>query len=128
VACSNHAGSAKYFIMNNYINITSVRRVTIIASLGSALEYYDFVVFGLMANYLSAIFFPHQEADGAVFKSFLVFAVGYFARPIGGSVIGWIGDKFGRRPAFLISTGLMTLSTLCLAFLPISQLFLPLST
>ena len=94
------------------------RHITLLASLGSTLEYYDFVVYGMMATYLSVIFFPPQNQAAAVLQSFLVFAVGYFARPLGGTLIGMIGDRFGRRPAFLISTTLMASSTLMIGFLP----------
>lgn len=94
------------------------RYITLLASLGSTLEYYDFVIYGMMATYLSVVFFPPQNASGAVLQSFLVFAVGYFARPLGGTLIGMIGDRFGRRPAFLISTTIMAASTLIIALLP----------
>jgi MFS family permease len=94
------------------------RHVTLLASLGSTLEYYDFVIYAMMATYLSVVFFPPQDASAAVLQSFLVFAVGYFARPLGGTIIGMIGDRFGRRPAFLISTTLMATSTLMIALLP----------
>jgi MFS family permease len=97
---------------------TPNRYVTLLASLGSTLEYYDFVVYGMMASYLSAVFFPPQSPTAAVLQSFLVFAVGYLARPLGGTFIGIIGDRLGRRPAFLISTTLMAFSTLLIALLP----------
>ncbi|MCE3231654.1 MAG: hypothetical protein K0R52_1582 [Alphaproteobacteria bacterium] len=100
------------------INSKTDRHITLLASLGSTLEYYDFVVYGMMATYLSAVFFPPQNQTSAVFQAFLVFAVGYFARPLGGTVIGIVGDRFGRKPAFLISTTLMAISTLLIALLP----------
>jgi len=101
----------------------TTRHVTLLASLGSTLEYYDFVIYGMMATYLSVVFFPPQDASAAVLQSFLVFAVGYFARPLGGTLIGIIGDRFGRRPAFLLSTTLMATGTLMIAFLPPYETF-----
>lgn len=92
--------------------------ITLLASLGSTLEYYDFVVYGMMATYLSVVFFPPQKVSAATLQTFLVFAVGYFARPLGGTIIGIVGDRFGRKPAFLISTSLMAFSTLLMALLP----------
>jgi MHS family proline/betaine transporter-like MFS transporter len=97
------------------------RHITLFASLGSTLEYFDFVIFGMMAAYLSAVFFPLENSIAATLQSFLVFAVGYFARPLGGTFIGVIGDRMGRKPAFLMSTGLMACSTLLIAFLPSYQ-------
>lgn len=99
-------------------NTKTSRHITLLASLGSTLEYYDFVIYGMMTTYLSIVFFPPQDASAAVLQSFLIFAVGYFARPLGGTFIGVIGDRFGRRPAFLISTTLMAASTLMIALLP----------
>ena len=92
--------------------------ITLLASLGSIIEYYDFVIYGMMASYLSAVFFPPQNPATAVLQTFLIFAMGYLARPLGGAVIGLIGDRFGRRPAFLLSTTLMALSTFMIALLP----------
>jgi MHS family proline/betaine transporter-like MFS transporter len=94
------------------------RHITLLASLGSTLEYFDFVIYGMMASYLSIVFFPPQNPTAATLQSFLVFAVGYFARPLGGTIIGIIGDRVGRKPAFLISTSLMACSTLLIALLP----------
>lgn len=105
------------------ISSTPNAHVTLLASLGSTLEYYDFVIYGMMTTYLSVVFFPPQDGSAAVLQSFLVFAVGYFARPLGGTIIGMIGDRFGRRPAFLISTTLMATSTLMIALLPSYEMF-----
>jgi len=99
------------------------RHVTLLASLGSTLEYFDFVIYGMMATYLSAVFFPPQNPASATLQTFLVFAVGYFARPLGGTLIGIIGDRIGRKPAFLISTSLMACSTLLMALLPNFETF-----
>lgn len=94
------------------------RRTTWLASLGSALEYYDFVVYGMMANYLKTIFFPPDNDSIALLQFFSVFAMGYLARPFGGILAGVLGDKFGRRPIFLFLTILMATSTLLIGFLP----------
>ncbi|MBM3469016.1 MAG: MHS family MFS transporter [Alphaproteobacteria bacterium] len=99
-------------------NSQTPQHITFLASLGSILEYYDFIVYGMMATYLSVVFFPPINPSAAILQSFLVFAVGYFARPLGGTLIGMVGDHWGRRPAFILSTTLMAISTLLIAFLP----------
>lgn len=104
-------------------------RITLWVSLGSLVEYYDFVVYAMMAKYLALLFFPSQHETLAVLQSFLVFAVGYFVRPFGGALIGIMGDRFGRKPAFLMLTGLISFSTLAIGFLPTFEscgLFAPL--
>lgn len=99
-------------------NLKAERKVMFIASLGSVLEYYDFVVYGMLSKYLSAAFFPQDNETIAVLQSFLVFALGYLIRPFGGAFAGIIGDRFGRKPAFLYLTLLMAISTLTIGFLP----------
>ncbi|MCX7338065.1 MAG: MFS transporter [Alphaproteobacteria bacterium] len=96
----------------------ALRKITLWASLGSMVEYYDFVVYAMMAKYLGAVFFESGNAQSAIIQTFLVFAVGYFARPFGGVLFGIIGDVYGRKRAFLALTGLMTVSTLALGLLP----------
>ena len=94
------------------------RNTTLLASLGSALEYYDFVIYAMMAKYLSTLFFPALNESASQLRVWLVFALGYFARPVGGVIAGFCADKFGRKPAFLFLTLLMAVSTLCIGLLP----------
>ncbi len=98
--------------------LTTERRATLLASLGSALEYYDFVVYGMLAQYLKNVFFPANNDSLAMFQFYSVFALGYLVRPLGGMIAGVLGDRFGRRPVFLCLTMMMALSTLALGVLP----------
>lgn len=93
-------------------------KVVLWVGVGSVLEYYDFVIYGMMAKYFSLSFFPSHDPTAALLQTFLIFAIGYFARPFGGVAAGFIGDRFGRRPAFLMLTGIMAISTLAIGFLP----------
>lgn len=87
-------------------------------SLGSCIEYYDFVIYGLLVKELGTIFFPPSDPHASVIQAFLIFAVGYSARFLGGALAGILGDKFGRRPVFLWITGCMALSTGAIGLLP----------
>lgn len=98
--------------------LKSFNKVFLWVGAGSILEYYDFVIYGMMAKYFSISFFPTQDSTAALLQAFLIFAVGYLARPFGGLLAGFIGDRFGRKPAFLMLTGLMAISTLAIGFLP----------
>ncbi len=99
-------------------DLSKERRMTFLTSLGSAIEYYDFVVYGMLAKYLKVVFFPITDDLSALLQFFSIFALGYLARPFGGVLSGILGDRFGRRPIFLSLTFLMALSTLTIGFLP----------
>lgn len=95
-----------------------VRKTTWLASLGAGLEYYDFIVYGMMVVFLNTLFFSSSAAWINQMKAFGVFAVGYLARPFGGIVFGMIGDAFGRKRSFLAVMMLMAGSTLAIGLLP----------
>lgn len=88
------------------------------ASLGSALEYFDFAVYGLLSKYLSSIFFSTADGMKSTMYTLFIFALGHIARPIGGTIAGIIGDIYGRRRVFLSLTGIMCISTLAIGLLP----------
>jgi len=100
-------------------NVSVERKILLLTSLGSVLEYYDFVVYGMLAIYLKGAFFPAENETAAALQFFSVFAIGYFIRPFGGIIAGVIGDKLGRKPAFLYLTTIMAISTLMIGILPI---------
>jgi MFS family permease len=93
-------------------------RVIILSSLGGALEFYDFVIYSMFAQYIGAAFFPASSSLDSLMYSFSVFAVGYLARPLGGIVFSHFGDKYGRRPVFIVSILSMSAATICMGLLP----------
>lgn len=98
---------------------TREQRKTIIAgAVGNALEWYDFAVYGLFAPIIGKLFFPSDDQFASLLSAFGVFAVGYAARPVGGLILGYIGDKFGRKPALILSVILMGLATTSIGVLP----------
>ena len=72
-------------------------KVTLITSLVNIFEWYDYALFGLFAQIIGDKFFPSNNPALSLLNAFLVFAVGYIIRPIGGVFFGVIGDKFGRN-------------------------------
>lgn len=86
--------------------------------LGTILEWYDFSVYVYLAPILSAIFFPNESKYISLMLSFLVFAIGYLLRPLGGAIFGHFGDRYGRRITFIASILLMSTSTCLIGFLP----------
>src|SRR5258706_3694942 len=93
-------------------------RMILLASLGGTLEYYDFVIFGIFAPQIGRAFFPSQDPLVSLMVTFTTFAIGYLARPIGGLVLGRLGDKFGRRGVFLASIFVTSAATLGIGLVP----------
>ncbi|VXC48766.1 Sugar phosphate permease [Arthrobacter sp. 9V] len=91
-----------------------------VASLtGTSLEYYDFAIYSVAsALVFPKIFFPGNDEFVALILSFSTFAVGYFARPIGGVIFGRLGDKIGRKYVLVFTLLLIGLATVLIGALP----------
>lgn len=85
---------------------------------GNALEFYDFLIFGFFAVQIGGTFFPGKDPTGSLLLTLATFGVGFLTRPLGGMLIGPLGDRIGRKPAMLFSFGLMGLSIAGLALTP----------
>ncbi|MEU7860979.1 MFS transporter [Nonomuraea sp. NPDC049141] len=95
------------------------RKAAIAAWIGSALEYYDFFIYGTAAALVfSKIFFPTSAPGTGTLLALATFGVGYLARPVGAFVLGHIGDKFGRKKVLVSTLVLMGLSTFLVGCLP----------
>jgi MHS family proline/betaine transporter-like MFS transporter len=94
------------------------RRVIAAGTIGNVLEWYDFAIYGYFAAAIGKHFFPHEDPLAQLLSAFGVFALGYLARPIGGVVIGHIGDRFGRRAALTFSVAAMAIPTFLIGLLP----------
>lgn len=94
------------------------RRNLAAATVGNALEWYDWNVYALMAPFFATKFFVAGSAGTALLSSLAVFAVGFVARPVGGLVMGAISDRRGRRTAMLLSIGLMAAGSLIIGLTP----------
>lgn len=93
-------------------------RVISLASLGGSLEYYDFIIYGIFAQYIARQFFPSDDPYISLILSFSVLALGFLARPLGGIVLSGLGDRYGRRPVFLGSLFVTTAATILIGILP----------
>ena len=88
------------------------------SSVGSGLEYYDFLIFGFFSPIFAPLFFPAENIFLSVLWGYAAFAVGFIARPIGGVIFGHIGDRKGRKAALSSSIFFMGFSTLLIGVLP----------
>jgi MFS family permease len=85
---------------------------------GNAMEFYDFVSYAYFAVYIGKAFFPSSTEYGSLLASVATFGVGFLTRPLGGFVIGALGDRVGRKFAMMVTIGLITVGTLGLAATP----------
>ena len=91
--------------------------VVVASSAGTAFEWYDFFVFGTLASIISRVFTSGSESAGFLF-TLGAFAAGFIVRPFGALVFGHIGDRHGRKYAFILTIALMGLATLAIGLLP----------
>lgn len=98
-------------------------RITLLTSIGAGLEYYDYVIYYLLASYISQQFFPATNHTAALFATFSLFAVSNIVRPIGGIFIGMLGDRHGRKNVFANTLLYMALASFCIGILPSFKTF-----
>ena len=97
----------------------TLRRSQVAAvAVGNALEFYDFVTYAFFAVQIGRSFFPAHSPTGSLLASLATFGAGFLFRPLGALVIGRIADRRGRKPAMLLSFGLIGLAVVGLALTP----------
>jgi len=89
----------------------TIRRAVLACAAGQAFEIFDFVIYGFFAVAIGHAFFPSNDPAASLLASFATFAVGFLFRPVGALVIGYYGDRFGRRKALVVTVGLMACAT-----------------
>jgi len=95
-----------------------LRQVISGASIGNAVEWYDFAIYGFLATFIAANFFPAGNETAALLNTFAIFAAAFVMRPLGGLVFGPLGDRIGRQRVLAIVILLMAGSTLAMGLLP----------
>lgn len=94
-------------------------KTLMLAALGGALEFYDFIVYGFLTPEIGKLFFPPGVSDWVRdLQAYALFAVAYFARPLGGVILAHFGDLSGRKRMFTLSILLMAVPTLLMGLLP----------
>jgi MHS family proline/betaine transporter-like MFS transporter len=94
------------------------RAVIIAGAIGNVLEWYDFAIYGYFATAIGRTFFPKADPVAQVLSAFGIFAVGFLMRPVGGALVGYIGDRLGRRAALTFSVTAMAIPTFLVGLLP----------
>lgn len=97
----------------------SLRRVLLASFVGTAIEWYDFFLYGTAAALVfNKLFFPTIEPRAGTMAAFATYAVGFFARPLGGIVFGHYGDRLGRKSMLVTTLMMMGLATFLIGVLP----------
>jgi metabolite-proton symporter len=98
---------------------TPIVRVVLASFIGTSIEWYDFFLYGTAAALVfNKLFFPTLDPLAGTMASFTTYAVGFFARPLGGLVFGHFGDRIGRKSMLVTTLTMMGLSTFLIGALP----------
>ncbi len=98
---------------------TKATRAVAAATIGTALEWFDFTLYGAVsATIFPKLFFPTMDATAALLASLATFGVGLAARPLGAIICGHLGDKLGRRNLMLATVTIMGIASVCIGLLP----------
>ena len=96
----------------------AARRAVVAAIVGNVLEWYDFAVYAYMARLVAKNFFPTGDEVTSLLSTFAAFGVGFVMRPLGGILIGRLGDVKGRKAALVVTIGLMAVGTVMIGLTP----------
>jgi len=101
---------------------TQLRRVVLTSFIGTTVEWYDYFIYGTAAALVfNQLFFPNFEPLAGTMAAFATYSVGFFARPLGGAVFGYFGDRVGRKSVLVLTLMIMGASTFLIGLLPTYQ-------
>ncbi len=101
-----------------FVSPAEHRKVVFASSLGTIFEWYDFYLYATLAPFFASLFFPPGNDTAALLSALATYAAGFLIRPFGAIYFGRIGDRLGRKYAFLITIVLMGTSTFAVGLLP----------
>src|SRR5712692_6172997 len=106
--------------MKNEVTSRRMLVEAVIAStIGTTIEWYDFFLYGTAAALVfPKLYFPTEDPFAATMLSLSTYTVGFLARPVGGVIFGYLGDRVGRKSTLVMTLLLMGVSTLLIGFLP----------
>ncbi len=105
--------------MNQPPTSAAVRRVVLASFIGTTIEWYDFYLYGTAAALVfNKLFFPTIDPLAGTMAAFATYAVGFFARPLGGVIFGHLGDRVGRKSMLVTTLMMMSIATFLIGLLP----------
>jgi MFS transporter, MHS family, proline/betaine transporter len=96
----------------------SGKRAILVSTIGNALEWFDFMVYGFFAVIIAKLFFPATNPTVSLLATWATFGVGFMTRPLGGIVLGAVADRVGRKSALTLTISLMAVGIAIIAFAP----------
>jgi metabolite-proton symporter len=98
---------------------TQLTRAVIASTIGTSIEWYDFFLYSTVTGLVFAkLFFPKSDPLTGTLQAFLIYAVGFLARPVGAAIFGHFGDRLGRKAALIATLLLMGIATFLVGFVP----------
>jgi MFS family permease len=96
-----------------------LRRAVFASTIGTTIEWYDFFLYSIVTGLIFAkLYFPESNPLVGTLQAFLIYAVGFVARPVGAAIFGHYGDRIGRKATLIVTLLLMGLATFAVAFVP----------
>ena len=106
-------------LLSDLEHSAQLRRAVIAATIGTTIEWYDFFLYGTVTGLVfGKLYFPNSDPLVGTLNAFLIYAVGFFARPIGAAFFGHYGDRIGRKSTLIATLMLMGTATFLVAFVP----------
>jgi MFS transporter, MHS family, alpha-ketoglutarate permease len=93
-------------------------RTLIGTGIGNAVEWYDWAIYATFAPFIASALFSKEDPTSAILSTLAIFAVGFVARPFGGFVFGWIGDRIGRKTSMTFAVALAAVGSLMIGIAP----------
>ena len=96
----------------------STAKTVVGTGIGNAVEWYDWAIYATFTPFIASQLFSKEDPASAVLSTLAIFAVGFVARPFGGFLFGWIGDRIGRKSSMTMAVGLASLGSLMIGVAP----------
>jgi MFS family permease len=106
-------------LMSEHEHRTQLRRAVLASTVGTAIEWYDFFLYSTVTGLVFAkLYFPESDPLVGTLQAFLVYAVGFVARPVGAAIFGHYGDRIGRKSTLIVTLLVMGIATFLVALVP----------
>ncbi len=119
MSCTQAATAADLFMEDEREHGRQLRRAVVASTIGTTIEWYDFFLYSIVTGLVFAkLYFPQSDPRIGTLQAFLIYAVGFVARPIGAAIFGHYGDRIGRKSTLIATLMLMGIATFLVALVP----------